>query len=720
MAKSNTIILVILIIAGILLISRANLGLFALSGTGNYISKWDLYYANDWPQGITTDGNYIYVVDYDDDKIYKYDMSGTYQSKISLSGAPGIDPDGLTIYGSYFWISDDDVDEVLKYNMNGNEVSHFDTEASGNKNPRGITTDGDYIYVVDEITDYVYKYSMVGNYQSKWHLSSTNWDSLGIATNGNYFWVVDYQTKVYQYDMDGNYIRFWDTEECGKPTGITYHGGFIWIVNSDGHDSAICKYDVGHPTELSFKLLLGPNQLVVMESFSGGSTISKTSTRYPVILWGGEILPAIVIDASDNSVSTSEAIYDQLEAGTIQVPYNQVYSLFYVIENNYQLPTICNVVDVDTGLCAQVNPGIVTACSEGQFDPSLGLCVVQPESIAICPAGGYFDVVQAVCIFHPPLQAVCEQGIYNVNTEMCEYYPDEEYVCDYGFVYNSNIGKCVAYPLHQINCPGGYAYDAVIDKCVRYPVEQIICPTGTTYNFNTDRCEYTPPSAYVCQIGFTYNSFTGKCELRPAEQIICGVGTYNEITNTCVYEPQVSAVCEIGILTAIGNGNYACVYTPEAITNCPTGTTYDIVLDKCVSYPDVSEECPTGTTYNPATGLCEGELQITCVQGTYDPDRFACVYSPNMEYLCINGELTYVDDVPQCLIIPESTIVCASGWTYNSETDMCERFPDYWAGVIPDVTKIPFKQLWEDNKILILIIGGALLFFIIISGGRRR
>jgi hypothetical protein len=507
------------------------------------------------------------------------------------------------------------------------------------------------------------------------------------------------------------------TGECNtgdfKCEGTTYYE----CINSNWANQGKVEGECGY----TGKYELGPNQLVAMESFSGGSTISRTSTRYPIVSFI-YILPPIVIDADDNSVSTDRTIYDELDDGkTLQIPTSQVWSLFYVIENNYQLTTICDVIDVETGQCAKINPGVVIACSEGQFDPSLGLCVVQPESRIICPEGGRYDVAQGVCIFNPPLQAVCPEGsIYNVNTEQCEYSPDTAYVCDIGFNYNPSTGKCEKYPDQQINCPGGYAYDQAIDMCIRYPDERIICPIGATYNFITDKCEYTPPESYVCQIGFIYNPSTGKCELKPAEQIICGIGTYSENLDLCIYEPQTSIVCSKGILTEISPGNYACIYTPETIEKCPTGTTYNHLTDKCEYYPETAYVCEGGFTYNPSTGKCEIEIQVVCIQGTYDSEKRACVYEPNMEYLCINGELTYETGKAKCIIYPEQSIICPRGFTYDEVSDKCIIYPDYWtAGIKEEIEKISWDNIWEDYKILI-ILGVAVFLLLILIGGRKR
>jgi len=454
-----------------------------------------------------------------------------------------------------------------------------------------------------------------------------------------------------------------------KCEGTTYYTCISnkWV--SQGKVIGKCSY--------SEKYTLGENQLVAMESFYGGSTISRTSTRYPVINFVS-ILPTIIMDSTSNSVMTDKTIYTTLDnGGTYQIPLDQTWSLFYIIENNYQLPTVCDVVNVETGLCTSINPGIVTICSEGQFDASLGLCVIQPESSIVCPEGGRYDTSQGLCVFNPPLQAVCpEETVYNVNTEKCEYTPATSAICDGDYIYNSVTNKCEKYPESQINCPSSYAYDLSTDKCLKYPSTLTICPVGSIYSSSSNSCEYTPSSTYVCQTGFTYNSNTNKCEYIPSQEIICGIGTYDSTKNVCIYEPQTSAVCNKGVLTQIGDNNYACIYTPETIEKCPTGSTYNIETDKCERFPSSSYICESGFEYNEETSMCEVNVQIVCLQGTYDDSKKACVYSPNMEYLCINGELTYSGGDAKCIITPEASIVCPEFWTYNSQTDKCEKYPD--------------------------------------------
>ena len=460
------------------------------------------------------------------------------------------------------------------------------------------------------------------------------------------------------------------------------------------------------------KFVLGENQLIAMESFSGGSTISKTSTRYPIINFV-DILPAIVIDSKDNSVLTTKLIYENLEDGEAQqIPLTQVWSLFYVIENNFQLPTICDIIDVSTGLCAKVNPGITIACSEGQFDPSLGLCVVQPESRTICPDGGRFDVVQNICIWNPPLQAVCPSGsVYNVNTETCQRTPISEFVCTSGFSYNPDTDKCEVYPESQIHCQPSYAYDTQLDQCIRFADERVVCPLGSNFNQDSGICEFTPNEPFICQVGFEYNEARNKCEFRPSQELLCGLGTYDSSKGVCVVEPPTQLVCNSGgVLTDIGNGNKACITTPQSIIRCPTGSTYNIQSDKCEIFPDQNFVCPDQFEFNQATGRCEIDVQVVCIQGSYDSDRDGCVYEPNLEYLCITGELTEENGEKVCKITPEITIVCPQFSAFNEEIDKCVR--------TPDINNPEETQDMEDiDNLLPWIIGGiAILVLLIVIG----
>ena len=244
-------------------------------------------------------------------------------------------------------------------------------------------------------------------------------------------------------------------------------------------------------------------------------------------------------------------------------------------------------------------------------------------------------------------------------------------------VYNSATGKCEISPEKSIICPGTYAYDVATDKCIKFPVSEIICPIGYNFNTATATCQKTAPTSLICDLGI-YDSVTNKCIYKPSSTVICSSGTYDSSKGACILTPPVSQVCSQGVLTDIGNGNYACLYTPSAIANCPSNTIYDSAKDICSYVPVTKAICQDGFNYDKSTNTCDVTVQITCVQGTYDKDKKACVYEPNLNYLCAIGTLNKnSNDDLECLITPQTTIVCPNYATYNSTLNKCVGTVDY-------------------------------------------
>ena len=62
--------------------------------TGTSISELSLTAANTDPTGVTTDGRNIWVVDVVDAAVYKYDMDRAYVNSFSLTAA-NADPQGI-------------------------------------------------------------------------------------------------------------------------------------------------------------------------------------------------------------------------------------------------------------------------------------------------------------------------------------------------------------------------------------------------------------------------------------------------------------------------------------------------------------------------------------------------------------------------------------------------------------------------------------------------
>ena len=219
---------------------------------GNYVTRWDTTgNGNGDPTGITTDGNYIWVVDYVDDAVYKYEMNGSYISSSSIGGSENNDCYGITTDGNYIWAADCVDAEVYKYEMDGTYISSWDTAGSGNADAMGITTDGNHFWITDQGDNEVYKYEMDGTYVSSWDTAgSGNNDCYGITTDGNYIWVIDNEDgDVYKHEMDGTYISLWDTTGSGNgwPIGITTDGSYFWVTDEGAAEVYQHEMDTRNP-----------------------------------------------------------------------------------------------------------------------------------------------------------------------------------------------------------------------------------------------------------------------------------------------------------------------------------------------------------------------------------------------------------------------------------------------------------------------------------------
>jgi len=217
---------------------------------GDYIESWDTSVQSDYPVAITTDGSYIWIVDYDTDEVYKYSMAGVYTDDHWDIFTQSDSADGIATDGTNIWILDYYEYEVYKYTMAGVYVSTFDIYSETN-NPSGITTDGSYIWILDYGDDEVYKYSMAGVYtDDHWDISGQSNTAYGITTDGSYIWIVDFgDDEVYKYNMAGDYTTtHWDiSTESNNAEGIATDGINIWVL--DIADKEVYKYEITPPPE---------------------------------------------------------------------------------------------------------------------------------------------------------------------------------------------------------------------------------------------------------------------------------------------------------------------------------------------------------------------------------------------------------------------------------------------------------------------------------------
>lgn len=137
----------------------------------------------------------------------------------------------ITYGGGYFWIIDDNDDRIYRYDADFGYVDYFDLE-SGHDDVRGVTYYDGYLWITDLIDDKIYKYTAAGVYTGVSHsLYSQNLNPRGIEYYDGYFWIADYDySRIYKYETNGNYTGTYFSVGAGG-MGICYYDGYFWIAN---------------------------------------------------------------------------------------------------------------------------------------------------------------------------------------------------------------------------------------------------------------------------------------------------------------------------------------------------------------------------------------------------------------------------------------------------------------------------------------------------------
>jgi hypothetical protein len=170
------------------------------------------------PRGAASNaaGTFVWVVDANR-QVYVYQAGGALVGKWILEGQnPSLwptQPEGITTNGTDVWVVDKATLRVYKYtgaaslrfpSNNPSANSSFKLDRA-DTNPTGIVTDGSSFWVVDDgvTVDKVFKYSLSGSLLGSWTLTGGGGSPTGITLNPvspSDLWVVDNATlKVYQY-----------------------------------------------------------------------------------------------------------------------------------------------------------------------------------------------------------------------------------------------------------------------------------------------------------------------------------------------------------------------------------------------------------------------------------------------------------------------------------------------------------------------------------------
>ena len=235
-----------------LLIYRAIDGVFGFrfddSLSGSYEAGHVVFQSGMW-----SDGETIWAVNTNDDKLYAYQLDGgTHDSAKdfnTLSAAGNQDPAGIWSDGETMWVADSGDDKLYAYRMSDrSRIPSRDIETlaeAGNLDPEGLWSNGRTIWVADSGDDKLYAYrladgarSLDGDFNTL--RAAGNDRPSGIWSDGVTMWVGNLvDAKLYAYrmsdrahDEDKDFNSVDDLQNSAA--AIWSDGETMWVVDLDG------------------------------------------------------------------------------------------------------------------------------------------------------------------------------------------------------------------------------------------------------------------------------------------------------------------------------------------------------------------------------------------------------------------------------------------------------------------------------------------------------
>ena len=259
---------------------------------------------------VMSDGT-LYVLDYSDSSLKRFDINGNMLSKISHGKRLEIDhtswwkkvlqfvakvypyeklenPRGFTIDNNgNIYIANTKKDKIFKYNANGNYITNIGVSGVGDGQllgPSAVFVDNDgNLYVSDTGNNRVVVFDVDGNFLYNFGRLGENegefFSPAGIVVNSDYVYIADMGNKrIQQFDLNGNYIRTIKHELFNEPRGLSFaNDGNIYVA--DGNK--VFYYDINADTFTVFNnserytatptsVAEGPNGSIYLTDFMSG------------------------------------------------------------------------------------------------------------------------------------------------------------------------------------------------------------------------------------------------------------------------------------------------------------------------------------------------------------------------------------------------------------------------------------------------------------------
>ena len=306
-----------------LFIYRAIDGVFGFRFDGSLSGSYEAGHRG-FGSGMWSDGETIWAVDADDDKLYAYQLDGgTHDSAKdfnTLSAAGNQDPTGIWSDGETMWVADSEDDKLYAYRMSDrSRIPSRDIETlaeAGNLDPEGLWSDGRTIWVADSGDDKLYAYWLAsgkrrpdGDFNTL--RAAGNGLPSGIWSDGVTMWVGNLvDAKLYAYrmsdrahDSDKDFNSVNDLQNGAA--AIWSDGETMWVVDFDGFALA---YNLTVSGELDLGSITFNGAAV-----SGVSADQRSYTLSETVPLTADVTIAATATATDSSVDYS---YPDVISGT--------------------------------------------------------------------------------------------------------------------------------------------------------------------------------------------------------------------------------------------------------------------------------------------------------------------------------------------------------------------------------------------------------------------
>ncbi|GAM09889.1 E3 ubiquitin-protein ligase TRIM71 [Geobacter sp. OR-1] len=196
------------------------------------------------PKGIAIDANdNVYVVDYKNNRVSKFDNSGYLVNQWGSTGSGDGQfnfPYGVAVdsNGNVF-VSDGGNHRIQKFDNNGNLVTQWPAGIGGGQfdSLYGVAVDDNRnVFVADNANKRIQKFDNSGSLVTQWSTGSGNLPFSGVSgvavdTNNNVYVVEGGNNRVHKFDNDGNFINLLGNEVQIFPSNVAVDSnGNVYVL----------------------------------------------------------------------------------------------------------------------------------------------------------------------------------------------------------------------------------------------------------------------------------------------------------------------------------------------------------------------------------------------------------------------------------------------------------------------------------------------------------